>query len=49
MEIVDIAGNDSERAGTRIAQYDGATSTGDTGVKTRAYKGATGYGIARDA
>lgn len=46
---MDIAGNDSKRAGTRIEQYDGATSTGNTGVKTRAYKGITGYGIACDA
>lgn len=48
-EIIYITGNDSERIRTRAAQHDGATSTRDTGIETRAYKGIARRGIARDA
>lgn len=44
-----ISGNDGERIGTGIAQHDGTTSAGNTGVEARAYKGITGCGIACDA
>lgn len=48
-EIIYITGNDSERIRTRAAKHDGATSTRDTGIETRAYKGIARRGIARDA